>query len=214
MGFNDDTTLEEDEKMDSTLENSDLGRVVIIQGANSRTPLPNPEGGNITFTFEVPLDEAMYVDLWNVHGGATIYGVSDDGSVTTKTVGEGISEVQRVYVGTLNAVEIIVELQGMGAVSALQVCRDATRTLPPDRLAPPTDTNAPTSSPTATIEPTPGCPSDVPEVLAKVGEVNYPEIPIEIISQDTTTVTFRVKNTFNNPFAYVYTQYQSSNWRD
>jgi hypothetical protein len=68
---------------------------------------------------------------------------------------------------------------------------------------------APTSGPTSgpTLEPTPGpTPAEV-ELLAIDGENMYPYIPIIVISQDLTTVSFYVEQQWSEEVVSIFTKF-------
>ena len=46
-------------------------------------------------------------------------------------------------------------------------------------------------------------------LLAKVGETEYPELPIIVVEQTKTQVRFKVKNTWSNVVSRIFTQYHA-----
>jgi hypothetical protein len=159
----------------------DMGLVV----ADTNEQVAN---GSIVFSFSPPAIEVLTI---------TICGATADGSLTiTDATGtmvmDGVNMTSGekctvVPVGAANVTELVVSTDGI--ISEIGACID------PDG-----GNNAP---------PKP-CPLSEPELLAPV-ETEYPELPIEIISQDTSSVTFTVKNTFNETTT-VFTQYHTGNY--
>jgi hypothetical protein len=145
-------------------------------------------GGSIVFSFEPAAIEVQTI---------TICGAATDGSLTiTDATGTKVmNEVSMtnplncsvVPVGGTNVTELVVSTDGI--ISDIAAC-----------IEPDGGNNAPP----------PQCPPSEPELLGSV-ETDYPELPIEIISQDTSSVTFTVKNTFKETTT-VFTQYHTGNY--
>jgi hypothetical protein len=54
----------------------------------------------------------------------------------------------------------------------------------------------------------PECPADV-KLVSSVGETSFGNFPITIVSQDTSSVTFEVKGSWQTEIAYLYAQFPS-----
>jgi hypothetical protein len=163
------------------------------------------------------VDEVNQVTLFNAVNGATITIETNDGSeVVTEVPPMEPNEVKSFDYDVDLAVQVKVTFNGVGAIASLGICFDGTNTPAPQQLAPPVETFEPSVSPSTSPSAPPSfapipvneCPEDV-ELVAVVGDMEYPEIPILIVEQTTEKVTFRVQNTFTETLSDLYIDFHS-----
>ena len=214
----------------------DEGAVLIIQGENANTASPCSSGGALTFTFDTPMNEAMSMDILSASSGGKIT-LTDMNSAAHEVAIPSSSSLQNIPLNIEFVTSMTIEFTGEGAIAAFEICHDATATNPPwiDYSPPsdgtgvptgsPTTSPAPSSSPSAspsstpssspsaepTLEPLPAneCPEDV-ELLQRVGETDYPHIPIVILEQRTTYVKFQVQNPWVDQITSIFTQFHEN----
>merc|ERR1712139_30050 len=132
--------------------NDEAGKVVIVPsdptnpGASPPGGGMNPMGGDILINLDQTQGEGMKIDLFNIEIGATITAKDADSNV----VGEPIvvpakDGLQSVRIGIEGVAQIVVSLQGLGAVSMLHVCHDPHKTPAPFGVgySPPTPSESP-----------------------------------------------------------------------
>jgi hypothetical protein len=146
-------------------------------------------GGSIVFSFTPAATEFQTVTVCGAttNGSLTITEASGGTYVVDGVIMTGPEDCVVVSVGAAGATQVVVSTDGI--VSDIGVCID------PDG-----GNNAPP----------PQCPPSEPELLGSV-ETDYPGLPIEIVSQDTSSVTFTVTNTFKETTT-VFTQYHTGNY--
>jgi len=193
-----------------------LGKVMIIQHENVAEPIPHFGGGDIVFDFDDEASTVMQLSLFNVLSGGSVTFELLDGTEHEIEI-DPMEENEVVNFEELNmagALSMTVHFNGYGAIASFGVCRDPRKapTPAPNGFAPPVETMEPTSAPTMssdqpTTYPTEAlCPENV-EVLRQVGFTAPPEVPIEVIEQNTTTVTFRVFNSYAQNISRIVTQF-------
>jgi hypothetical protein len=194
-----------------------LGNVLIIQGTNSGSGSPYSGGGKIVFSMAYAIDELNEVVLFNAQEGATIIVDKNDGSQEIRTIDEmePNAVVSEAFSEEL-VVKITVQFEGVGAVASIGICHDTESTPAPHGFAPPVETSEPSALPTTSPEPSASpslspiegseCPEDV-ELVAVVGETQYPDIPIIVVEQSTEKVTFKVRNSFTETLKSLYVQF-------
>lgn len=203
-----------------------LGKVLIIQEENVEDAIPNSNGGDIVFKFDHPVDEMMRITLFNAQAGATISWKFVDGWGDSKVVAPmAENEVLPIDFASLKDVsELTVSFPGVGAIASMGICRDPSKTPAPIGEAPPVQTSRPTAVPTSSPAPSASpttsaptlspiergdCPADV-QLLAKVGHTEWPDVPIVILEQSTTTVKFMVINTVVEQISSIFTQFHEA----
>jgi hypothetical protein len=145
-------------------------------------------GGSIAFSFNPPANEFQTITICGASGTGSLSITTAEGTkVMDGVTMTGATSCTVVDVQATNVTTLSVSTDGI--VSSIEVCTE-----------PDDDYNAP---PTA-------CPPSEPELLGPIESPN-PELPIKILSQDTTSVTFEVINTFNETTT-VFTQYHTGNY--
>jgi hypothetical protein len=139
--------------------------------------------GEIIFSFDPPAQEFQTITICNAVSEGSLSSTSGAGTeVMVLSAGNG--GCQTILVGAPGVTEVKVSTDGI--ISDIGVCID------PDG-----GNNAPP----------PLCPPTEPVLIGSAIVTENPELPIEIVSQDTTSVTFTVKNTFKETVT-IFTQYQ------
>jgi hypothetical protein len=193
------------------------GKALIIQkdDVENLTPTMNPAGGEITITLDLTHDKGFKLDFFNVASGGSIVLIDIDGEyVGGVIVIEAIAGLQAITFGVNGVYRIVVTLFGPGALAQMNVCRNPEYTPSPAGflgLAPPTETSEPTVAPAGltVFNEEPECPADV-KLVSSVGETSYGNFPITIVSQDTSSVTFEVKGSWQTEIAYLYAQFHDT----
>ena len=191
-----------------------LGNVLIIQQNNSATPISNPSGGDIVFTFDSTIEEFVSITLFNALKGAVITTEHSDGTHIGTLISEMLqNEVREIKLNVKDVVKVTVHFQGVGAIAKIGICRDSSKTPAPISFAPPVETMEPTSVPTRTPQPSslsaptvspagpPGSTSfptgcvDMPDIasLDTVGvQLPFPEGAIKVTGRNNGTIDFNV----------------------
>jgi len=193
------------------------GTAMIIQESNIAAAIPNGGGGRIIITLEEALDEDMQVTLFDVIGTGGTIETFDSSSTLVATLPIAASPAgTSSYVVDLrgDVEQVVITFVKEGALAELGICRNKLFTKPPDGGSPPSsDTTVPTLMPTTSPAPSSNpthdgyCPEDV-KVLNVVGHTEPDEIPIKIVSQNATTVTFDVFNAWTErEITYLYDEF-------
>lgn len=201
-----------------------LGKVMIIQHENVAEAIAHVGGGDIVFDFDDEASTVMKLSLFNVLSGGRVGFELVDGSEHEIEISpmEENEVLQLQDLDMQGVMKITIHFDGLGAIASLGVCRDPRKTPAPAPygFAPPVETNKPTAaptiatsmpsaSPTKALVPIPApedCPENV-ELLHQVGATSFPDIPIEVIEQNTQMVKFRVRNSFSKTIARIFTQF-------
>jgi hypothetical protein len=177
-----------------TIDGNALATAIMVPGNSSDMGLVVADmsgsvvGGSIVFSFNPHANEFQTITICGASGAGSLSITTAEGTrVMDGVVMTGSSSCTVVDVQATNVTTLSVSTNGI--VSSIAVCTE-----------PDDDYNAP---PTA-------CPPSEPELLGSIESPN-PELPIKIISQDTTSVTFQVINTFNETTT-VFTQYHTGNF--
>ena len=202
---------------------ADLENVLIVQAGNTEYAESNPGGGEIVFEMSYPVEESQEITLFNVQQGGKIIVVSDSGNHEIDVDNMDANAKITFPIPYELVTKITVRFNGIGAIASVGICRDPAITPAPNGLSPPTETNEPTAAPTTSPAPSASpsfapipsneCPEDV-ELIAVVGDHEYPSIPIIVKEQTTEYVTFQVLNSFTEELSELYVQYHEGSLGD
>jgi hypothetical protein len=172
------------------LDHGPAGKSLIIQEDElTSEAVPNSEGGEIVFSFDSP-SEVIEVTLFGAESGALVIVERSDGTSTTESVDIMEStDVKTIELNIEDAEKVTIKLAGVGAVSSIGICVDPSHH---GNAPPPVETS--------------GCPPEV-ELLDFEGETMYPDIPIVVTSQDLTTVSFYVEQTWSEEVVSIFSQF-------
>ncbi|KAL3923984.1 MAG: hypothetical protein SGILL_001322 [Bacillariaceae sp.] len=191
---------------------SEVGMTISVETSESGAPLPTFDGvsmatvqevsdsgdlglvvadtsgqvisGEVVFSFDPPAEEFQTITICGATEAGTLTATSAAGTTSVDLPAGDGSSCASIDVGVADATEVKVSTDGI--ISDIGAC-----------IEPDGGNNAPPSQ----------CPPTEPELIGSAIETDYPDLPIEIVSQDTTSVTFTVTNTFQETVR-IFTQYQ------
>nr|WMV61335.1 11384 [Craspedostauros australis] len=203
---------------------AEAGVVLAVPKADSVVDEVSPDGGSILINQDLTQDKFMRISLYNVENEFKIIRRFREMSMFGEVVGtvasvdehDAFTGVKEFKIPVDGIFQVEVQFEGHGSLSKLQICRNPNSTPAPFGLSSNGSTDPPTATPTTntatpTMLPTvdDGCPPDA-VVISTTGSTPFPQNPIEVVSQDGTTVTFKVKQTWKETVGYLYTNYQTS----
>ena len=104
-----------------------LGNLLIIQSEDKSEPDDNPTGGNITFAFDVPVQEFLSIGLIDIENNDA-YLVVDSEDLAAPVIvdieGEGNNAVQTVSLPFTNVRSVTIHFPAEGAVTFIHFCAE------------------------------------------------------------------------------------------